>query len=191
MNKISQPIMQPGVIEFFAHNGNAYAKIDGKDYEVSEWPTRVASMITRDMDRHPGAEEALERMGLHDAISKINQYTMCMYGELNNTPDFIDFKKTNEVEFCQLICGTKNCKFRGMLCNLIHADYGALTDAEVKVCIALHIEETAQRAADQLGISVHTVDVHISNIMTKIGCRSCKGIVAWTALHLVTPRSPR
>jgi DNA-binding CsgD family transcriptional regulator len=185
MNNFSQSILQPGAIEFYAHNGTAHALVEGKQLPISEWPLRVVEMITRDMDRHPGAINALERMGLHLPVDQLNQYVLCMYGELNLQPDFVNFRtSTSDAEFTQLICGTKDCKYRGILCRMIHADYGDLTDREVEICRLLAGNNTAQDIAGKLGISVNTVNTHITNILPKVGVRNSKAVAAWAAHHL-------
>lgn len=185
MNSYTPPIMQTGSIEFFAENGRAFALIGGIKLAINDWPTRIADMIARDIDRHPGAESALERMGINDPVEKLNQYVLCMYGELNLHPDFINFKPSAEdAEFTQLICGINNCKFRGILCRLIHADYGDLTDREVDICKLLRNDLTVQEIAYRLSISVNTVNTHITNILPKIGVKNSRGIAVWAAHHL-------
>ena len=176
--------MRPGVIEFYADNGNAFAFANGKQLPVSEWSSDIHAMIQRDIDRHPGAGFALEQMGLTDMLQQHEQYILCMHGDFNHTPDFIDFKSNRDSEFCSLLCGTRNCKYRGVLCNLIHADYGRLTDREVEICQTFVAFEKSQDVSDKLGISINTLNVHIASIMPKIGVRSTKGIVAWSSKHL-------
>lgn len=185
MNNISQPILQQGSIELFAHKGIAFAMIDGHMEDFNQWPERLLSIIRRDLDNHPGAESALERMGLSDPMDQLHQYVLCMYGELNSSPDFVDFKKTSDMEFTQLICGTESCKYRGILCNLIHASYGDLTPREVEISKLLAENCSSQDIADRLSISINTVNTHITNILPKIGVKDSKGVAAWAANHLI------
>lgn len=183
---INQEILEHGAIEFYGHHGIAHAIIDGTSTPLKEWPIRVIDMIMRDIDRHPGAEEALETIGLHKPIDKVNQYTICMYGELNMVPDFINFKRNaSDAEFVQLICGNVNCSYRGVLCNLIHAVGGQLTDREVIICQLLAENNSCQDIADALGISINTVNTHITNILPKVGVKNSKAVAAWAAKNLI------
>lgn len=185
MNHIHQPIMEPGCVELFGHNGTAYAIINGQQLEINLWPVRLRQMIRNDIQKHPGAEEALERMGITDPVKQVNQYTLCMYGELNNRPDFVNFRANcSDSEFTQLICGALECRYRGKLCRMIHADYGDLTDREVDICRMLAEDNTAQDIADKLGISINTVNTHITNILPKVGVRNSKAVAAWAAKYL-------
>lgn len=184
MKNIHQRILQPGTIEFFAESGMAYAFIDGEKIPLKDWPCSVVELIMQDIDRHPGAESALERMGLTEPIDKVNQYTMCMYGDLNLQPDFINNRSTSDAEFCQLMCGAQECKFRGVLCRLIHADYGDLTERETDICRLMMQDLTGQEIADQLGISLNTFNTHVTNILPKIGVKNSRGIAVWAVHHL-------
>lgn len=185
MNNITQKIMQPGAIEFFAQDGVAFAFVDGEKLSASEWPVRIHDMIRRDMDRHPGAESALESLGIATLLEQHSQYVMCMYGDLNARPDFVDFKlNAEDTEFTSMLCGTEKCRFRGVLCHRIHAGYGELTGKEIEICRLLADGRTAHEIADILFISVNTVNTHISNILPKVGVSSSKAIAAWAATNL-------
>lgn len=185
MNNIQQTIFQQGSIEFYANDNKAGAFIDGIQTPMSEWPCRVVEMLWRDMDRHPGALDALGAMGITDPFQQLNQYVMCMYGELNAEPDFINFKhNTTDSEFCQLFCSAINCKHRGVLCQKIHACGGMLTDREVEICRLMACNNTCQDIAGILGISVNTVNTHVTNILPKIGVRNSSAAAAWAAIHL-------
>lgn len=184
MNQISPKILQPGTVEFYANAGTAYAFIHGVQLPISSWPLRIVEMIRTDLDKHPGAESALERMGITDPVEQINQYVMCMYGELNLEPDFINYKPSQDTEFTSLICSSQNCQFRGILCKLVHADYGDLTAREVDICKLLADDNTCNDIALALGISVNTVNTHITNILPKIGVRNARAAAVWASKHL-------
>lgn len=184
MNNLSQPIMQKGSIEFFAHQGQAFVFVDGEKMPVADAPVRVHQMIRRDIEHHPGALPALESMSITDPVAQHEQYVMCMYGELKSEPDFIDFKRNPEnCEFTSLLCGTLNCKHRGILCERIHGQYGDLTDRESD--ILHHISKGARpnEIADSLGITVNTVRTHIENIKSKIGAESLSGLAIFATVN--------
>lgn len=186
MNNISQPIMQPGCIEFFGHMGKAFAIIEGKQLPVNEWPVSLLNLVRHDIEKHPGAEEAMEKMQITEPVDQISQYVICMYGDLNNRPDFINFRPSaDDAEFTQLFCGVHECKYRGTLCRMIHADYGDLTDREVEICRLLAMDNNAVDIANTLGISVNTVNTHITNILPKVGVKNSKAVAAWAAHHLI------
>jgi len=106
MNNHSQPIMEPGCIEFFEHQGHAFCFVDGEKMLVADAPVRVHQMIRRDIERHPGALQALEQMFITDPIAQHEQYAMCMHGELNSQAEVNQFKpKTSGHELTQPICG--------------------------------------------------------------------------------------
>lgn len=187
--QFTNPISIPGTIEFYACNGKVYCRKDGNEMMLSDAPVIIHEMIQRDIDRHPGAQDALEFVEIKSTAAQHDQYVACMYGELNDTPDFINFHRNmQDAEFVQLICGVKDCPHRGILCHKIHALYGELTDRETEVCFWLSHDFTHEEIAEQMSISINTVHVHIANIMPKIGCNSSKGIAAWAAIHLRNPK---
>ena len=177
MNAISHPIMNKGAIEFFAQDGEAWCFVDGEKMLVSEAPVRVHQMIRRDIEHHPGALQALESMNITDPIAQHEHYTMCMHGELNFQPDFIDYKPNAlDHEFTSLICGVQHCAHRGILCQRIHGEYGNLTNREADI---LHLIGKGQHPSDMaqmLEISITTVRTHIENIKSKIGVDRLSGI---------------
>jgi DNA-binding CsgD family transcriptional regulator len=177
MNNLSQPILQQGSIEFFAHQGQAFVFVDGEKMPVADAPVRVHQMILRDIEHHPGALPALESMNINDPLAQHEQYVMCMHGELNAQPDFINFKPNiADREFIQLICGVTQCKHRGVLCQRIHGQYGELTGRESIILHLIGKGGRPQEIADSLNISIHTVRCHIDNIRSKIGADSLLGV---------------
>jgi len=184
MNNITQPIMQKGSIEFFAHQGQAFVFIDGEKMPVADAPVRIHQMIRRDIEHHPGATAALESLNISDPVAQHEQYVMCMYGELKSEPDFIDFKHNpSNNEFTSLICGTKNCKYRGILCQKVHGQYGNLTKRESEVLHYLSKGARPQEIADALFISITTVRTHIENIKLKIGADSLSGVAIFASVN--------
>ena len=185
MKNFHQPFFEKGNTEFYGDAGIAHAIIEGENVPIQEWPVQTLQIISKDMERHPGAISALEKMGITEGIDQINQYTLCMYGEFNLQPDFINYKaNSNDAEFCQLICGVKDCRYRGVLCQLIHADYGDLTEREIQICQLLARDLTSQEIAYRLGISINTLNTHITNILPKIGVKNSRGIAVWAVHHL-------
>lgn len=180
MNNLSQTIFEPGSIEFYAHQGHAYVFIDGENMLVADAPVRIHQMIRRDIEHHPGALTALEKMGITDPAAQHSQYIMCMHGELNSNPDFVAFKpNTSDQEFTQLICGVKNCAHRGILCQKIHGQYGDLTERESDILHLISKGGRPQEIADALGTSVNTVRSQIEAIKSKIGVDSFSGIAIY------------
>lgn len=181
MNTISQPIMQKGSIEFCAHQGQAFVFVDGEKMPVADAPVRVHQMIRRDIEHHPGATQALEALNITDPIAQHEQYTMCMHGELNGVPDFINFKpNTDDHEYTSLICGTRNCKYRGVLCQKIHGQYGNFSNREGEILQLLKQGGRPQEIADALGTSIHTVRCQIENMKLKTGIDSLLGLVVFS-----------
>lgn len=173
MNNLSQHILEPGCIEFYAHQGQAFVFVDGEKMPVSDAPVRVHQMIRRDIEHHPGAMAALEEMGITDPIKQHEQYAMCMHGDLNSQPDFIEFKPNlSDQEFTQLICGVRACKHRGVLCQKLHGQYANLTDRESEVLHLIGIGARPQDIADVLGTSVNTVRSQIESLKSKTGADS-------------------
>lgn len=180
MNNHSLPIMEPGCIEFFAHQGHAFCFVDGDKMLVADAPVRIHQMIRRDIERHPGALPALEQMYITDPIQQHEQYVMCMHGELNSQPDFIKFQpNTSDQEFTQLICGVQHCAHRGVLCQKIHGQYGNLTDRESDILHLIAKGGRPQEISDALGTSVNTVRNQIETIKSKIGADSLSGIAIY------------
>lgn len=182
MNNISQTIFQKGCIEFFAHEGSAYVFIDGEKMPVADAPVRVHEMIRRDIEHHPGAMQAMESLNITEPLAQHEQYIMCMHGELNSQPDFINFKpNANDHEFTSFICGVVNCAHRGVLCQRIHGQYGNLTRRESDVLHMIGKGFRPQEIAEALLISVCTVRIHIENIKSKIGADSLIGVAVFAS----------
>ncbi len=184
MNNLSQPIMQKGSIEFFAHQGQAFVFIDGEKMPFADAPVRVHQMIRRDIEHHPGAIQALDSMNITDPIAQHEQYVMCMYGELESQPDFINFKhNSNFHEFTSLMCGTLHCPHRGLLCERIHGQYGDLTDRESEILHHISTGARPQEIADAFGTSINTVRTQIESIKSKIGTESLMGIAIFATVN--------
>jgi len=184
MNNLTQPIMQKGSIEFFAHQGQAFVFIDGEKMPVADAPERLHRMIRRDLEQHPGALTALEAMNITDSTEQHEQYVMCMYGELKSEPDFIDFKHNpSNNEFTSLICGTQKCKYRGILCAKLHGQFGDLSNREIDILHLIAKGGRPQEIADALFISIHTVRCHIDNIRCKIGADSISGVAIFATAN--------
>jgi DNA-binding CsgD family transcriptional regulator len=185
MNNISQPIMQPGCAEFLANNGEVYCIENGSMVPFSETSLQKLTLLRNDLERHPGAIQALELLNITDPLAQLRQYAACMFGELNNSPDFLAHRRNpDDEEFVQLHCSVKNCPYKGKLCNLLHIMNFKLSEREVQVLRLKSQFKTPEQIADDLGIALNTVRVHIQKLLQKFGFSSSEQLTAWAASHL-------
>jgi len=185
MNNLMQPILQPGTIEWFAHNGHAGLIENGRMVPFSEASVNALTLLRHDLDRHPGAVTALELMGITDPLKQLEQYAMCMHGELNATPDFYSHRRNpDDEEFVQLHCSVQHCPYKGKLCNVLHIMNFKLSDREVDVLRLKAQFKTPEQIAGDLGICIATVRVHVQNLLLKFGFPSSEQLTAWASRHL-------
>lgn len=186
MNNLSQPILQPGTIEWFANNGKVFLFENGIMLPFEEASINALNLLRKDLEKHPGAVVALEIIGISDPMEQLKQYAMCMYGELNNAPDFYGHRKNAEdEEFVQLHCSTKCCRYRAMLCNPIHIYDLRLSDREIDVLRLKAQMKTPEEIASSLNICLNTVRVHIQKLLQKFGFKSSEQLTAWASHHIV------
>lgn len=69
--------------------------------------------------------------------------------------------------------------------NANSADAGDITDREMEVLILICRELTNREIANQLGISVRTVDAHRRNILQKTGAKNTAGLVKYAIKHQI------
>ncbi len=184
MNNMQQTFMQPGHIEFFAHNGHAYCEENGVAKPLSESSVKAVTVLATKLDHDPGAIAALELAGITDRVKQLEQYAMCRYGDRNNKADFIGFRENmDDAEFVQLHCSCPECKYKGKLCHTIHTSYAEFSSREVDVLRWLGKNFTQIELASKLGISVHTESVHMASILSKGNFKNVAAASAWAAEH--------
>lgn len=179
-SRIPAGLMDPN-FEFFLYKGVVMVLSGGKIRAFESLPANdpVVLKVKHDMDNHPKAVDALGEMGITGSLDCMLTYIRCRYGNLDPSPD-ITVEGFSRAEYRD--CGRRGeCKHEGILCEKIQAPNGRFTSRELQVIQLLSEDLPNKLIADEMGVSIITVNTHIQNIHHKIGSHSKAGIVAYAA----------
>lgn len=175
--KLPAGIMDPDM-EFFELNGDVSFLQDGKKHYFSELDFDTLILMREDLEKYPKAIMAMEELNITDPIGQLKRWALCRFGNFDNRADITE---DGVIIHEYVNCSSRGrCKYEGILCMQKYpAEYGNLTPREIEV-IKMVIQDLPDKIiADRLGISVHTMAVHRTNIERKIGCSTKVGITAF------------
>jgi DNA-binding CsgD family transcriptional regulator len=168
--------------EFFTvlEGARSYVKLffSGKGYDFSDIPASRREILQSKFDSlNLEAKHAYNVISANNQTSPLEQMTMCLYGALNNEPDIDENGNLSSAEYVP--CGNrKNCPFQGIGCsNILIKDGLFLSKAETEVFKLVYLED--QAIADQLFLSVFTIQKHFKNIRLKTGFKDKMEMAIW------------
>lgn len=106
----------------------------------------------------------------------VNRFVRCNFGAYDTRE--MDIASADKWSFEKVECPLRGeCPHEGVICN--PKLQTGLSERELEI-VALSAEGyTAKDIAGRLSISIHTVNVHISHILTKLDTHSVKYIISW------------
>lgn len=163
--------------EFFEKDGDVYYLNLGAVHKFDDIDVVMLNLLREDLEEHPKALKAMEENGIINPVSQLKQWAICNFGDFDAkadlTPDGVVIRE-------HVKCTRRGvCPFEWIICQPMVVANGTITCREIDIIKLISKDMLDKQIADFLGISVHTMYVHRSNIEKKIGCHSKSGIVAW------------
>lgn len=163
-------------VEFFLYNDEVHCQTEGVTYSFENFPERIISVVSDDMEKNPKAIASLIDWGFEDSASQMRQYIACRHGGHDNNADISVDGEIQPAEYVN--CGRRGiCPYEGKLCTSIVLKHGTLTKSEILVLIEVAEGLLDKEIADKLNISSHTVRHHKDSICRKSGIERKPGIV--------------
>ena len=163
--------------EFFEKDGDLFFLNRGQVSPFSDLELKYMEIIREDLEDHPRALKAMEKIGIIDPITQVKQWALCNFGDFDNKADLTaDGVIIREHVHC---AKRGSCPFEGNICQPVLVENGTITAREIQVIRLIARDLLDKQIADFMGISVKTVAVHIQHLEHKIGCHSKAGITAY------------
>ena len=163
--------------EFYEKDGEIYFLQNGKEFRFEEIDIDFLNMIQADLEHHQKALHGMIECGITNTIDQIKRWAICNFGDFDNHADLTcDGVIVHEHVKCKY---RGSCTYEGVICLPVEAPFGVITPRELQIIKLVPMDLPDKIIADKLGISLNTVNVHISNIEKKIGCHSKAGITAF------------
>lgn len=176
MNVIPAGVVDSSV-ELFVHDSRLQSLYKGQRVEFWKLPEHIIRQIQEDLDDHPEAKATLEQIGIHGKNRQIEAYASCRFGGFDGRPDLTEGGKLNP-EYWP--CGLRGkCPVEGKLCGTVQAEHGVLSFRELEVIKLIVRDVPRKLIADQLHITMSTVDKHCRSIYDKTGVKTNVALVLW------------
>ncbi len=171
-DKGNQKSLIPGIIpgdtniEIFSDKATrtAYFIQNGKTRVIDKLPQPIKSKLYTMLANDPVAQEDLKDYKFHEAL---NEYVICMFGKLDNTPDVID----GEIQLAEESCDP-GCRCQRWTSKITGIDKYGLTEKEKEVLRYLVKGNADKVIAIKLNISPNTVSTHKMNVFRKLNVHS-------------------
>ncbi|MGL5276391.1 helix-turn-helix domain-containing protein [Myroides sp.] len=153
-------------IEIFSDKENrvAYFIQNGRTRVIEKLPQEIKSKLYTMLANDPIAIEDLKEYKFHEAL---NEYVICMFGKLDNTPDIIN----GEIQLAEESC-EPGCRCQKWQSKITGIDKYGLTDKEKEILRYLVKGKADKAIAIKLNISPNTVSTHKMNVFRKLNVHS-------------------
>lgn len=162
-------------IEFFSKNGEVVFLQSGSLHDFNELTINDYFKIVNCLFSDKNANKGLDLLGITDQEERLMKFVSCRFCGFNPEPD-IDGEELN-YEYWD--CGNRPCPAEGLLCRFPEVKNGHLTRHDATIIRAICNDMLNKEIADDLGISVETVNRECKNIAEKIGVTTKAGIAAF------------
>lgn len=167
------------MVEFFTdrQTGQAMYRVeDGPIKELTEKDSNIISQILeKSKEFYPEQYQALEEVYGKSSINKsyydflrARRIINCCFGRYDSQADVDRFGHINfEIVDCPLIA---ECKHYKVICQPTFSSN--LTESEMRIMKRVYNGDTAEQIAEELFLSVHTVNNHRRNALQRLGLKS-------------------
>ncbi|WP_417365970.1 helix-turn-helix transcriptional regulator [Flavobacterium beibuense] len=175
-------------IELFSVDGEPMAVHQGRAKYLFDLPIEILNVIEADIIDNPAADRALELAGYNTRAAKIKKYTVCRFGNFDNTPDFKDGRLQNSEYYN---CGYRgSCTMEGIVCNSLWVNGRVISPLEIKMIEWLATDLTIPAVADKVSLSVTTFELRKKVLFEKLKVQTRAKMVAEAyKLQILTPCS--
>lgn len=159
--------------EFFNYENEVWYRIDGSTERLTEYSTDIISLMLDKIEQfYPKAYHALAKEYSRCKPNLpffryrvVNRFCKCNFGNIDNIPDIDDYGRLHfECVPCPL---RGECKYERIICRPEFEHQ--ITSAEMRVLRLLYAGKRREDIADDLYLSIHTVNNHIRNAFTRLG----------------------
>ena len=163
--------------EFLAIDNYSMFMSGGSMVGFWQAPKEYIELLRGDMKSKPLVEGAMEYLVGKNEDDKLEQFSKCQFGALNNEPDIDENGNLSYPEYVP--CNQRNaCKVQGVGCCSIMVKEGIfLTKAETEVFKLVLWPDRI--IAITLGSSEFTIKTHWKNIRTKMDLQTKGLIIKW------------
>jgi len=148
-----------------------FAVSDGKTVPFKEINPLMRAQIFEQLLNDETALESLKHL---DQKAAIEHYAFCIYGAADSVADFCKNGKLQEAD--NFIC-SDNCVCLNWKSKKMKIDGEFLTARQFEIAKLLATDLCDKQIADQLNITVSTLDTHKKNLFEKCGVASKTGLV--------------
>ncbi|MDM1502293.1 helix-turn-helix transcriptional regulator [Myroides marinus] len=171
-DKGNQKRLIPGIIpgdtniEIFSDKTTrtAYFIQNGRTRVIDKLPQEIKTKLYTMLANDPIAREDLKDFKFHEAL---NEYVICMFGKLDNTPDIIN----GEIQLAEESC-EPGCRCQKWQSKITGIDKYGLTHKEKEVLRYLVNGKADKAIATKLNISPNTVSTHKMRVFKKLNVHS-------------------
>lgn len=160
--------------EFFNYENEVWYRLeDGTTDRLTEKNTDIINKVLDKIEKfYPNAYNAL-CAEYHKCkpnlqffrFRLVSRFCKCNFGNIDNVPDIDQFGKFN-FEYVQ--CPLRGeCKYENIICKPTF-DHN-ISDAEMRVLRLWFLGKRKETIAEELYLSIHTVNNHIRNAFTRLG----------------------
>lgn len=150
---------------------NLYAISDGHTIPFSDLDPLMRGQIFEKLIGDEKAFEDLKHLELDKAVEK---FAFCVYGAADSNPDFCPSGNLKEAD--NFIC-SNNCHCLKWASKSITINGNQLTNREIEIIQLFATDLSDKMIADQLGITISTLDTHKNHLFAKAGVASKPGLI--------------
>lgn len=181
-NRIPAGLLDGG-IEFFTVMDrdipNAKYLMGGGVHPFHTLPAEIKNILRREMKANPIKDKAMEAMVGCNEDAKIERFTTCNYGALNDEADIDSEGNLSQPEYVPCPFRGK-CAHEGKGCSNIMVEGVLLSAGQTRVFRLAKLEN--KEIANQLFLSPETVKKHMQTIQERTGLANKNEMVHWATI---------
>jgi len=168
-------MINPKSTEFFTWKGEVQVIHNQTIHSFDEAPLPAIDLLAKALENDIKAIDGLTLMGIHKPVERLRKYAACRYGSLNESADFGDNGKDDELISCS---HRHQCKGFGLVCRKKFAVSGEkLSAREVEIGFEIAKGHSVEQIAEDLFVSLITIHSTLLHIKQKLNL-SCRSAVA-------------
>lgn len=174
--------------EFFTFENEVWYRLpNGTSDRLTECNTEIIAMTLDKIERfYPKAYQALcqEYARCKSNLSFfrfriVSRFCKCNFGNIDNVPDIGVFGRFN---FEHVSCPLRGeCRFEHIICHPIFDHH--ISDAEMRVLRQWYMGKKKEDIAEELYLSIHTVNNHIRNAFVRLGIHEKAEFIKYAEVH--------
>jgi DNA-binding CsgD family transcriptional regulator len=165
-------------IEFFEFEGKSFAIHQGRAKSFFELPIVIQNQVWNLIDEN--THMMLESQGYISREQKLDKFSMCRFGRLDNQADIVENSFYSE----HYDCGFRGtCPMEGVVCTGIKFNGQILSIFELKMISLLATDHKTQVIAEKMGVCLNTLDAKKKIVFEKLGVMSRPKLIFIAATH--------